>query len=105
MLVCASVTVFARDPRRSGWYLWRAALAAVPVVGSVAVVKYLPVVFPTIGSAVRIGASTLAFFAFVAFFSIAGHCVIRAFECGRPEEFANKPAPVPGDAPGSAAGA
>lgn len=106
MLLCASLTVFARDPKASFSYLGRSAIAAVPLVTSVAMVKYLPVMFPSAGTAVKIGVSTVAFFVFVAFLSIAGHCLIRAYECGRPEEYATKPSPpAPGPGPATAASA
>lgn len=96
MLACASLTVFARDPRASFSYLARAAIAAVPIVVSVAMVKYLPTVFPGASTAIKIGVSTVAFFVFVTFLSIAGHCFIRAYECGRPEEYEAKRAASPG---------
>jgi hypothetical protein len=102
MLLCASMTAFARDPKASISYLVRAAIAAVPLAASVAMVKYLPVMFPTAGTALKIGVSTVAFFVFVTFLSIAGHCLIRAYECGRPEEYATKPAPPAPPVPGSA---
>lgn len=91
MMLCASLTVFARNPSRSYWYLFRALLAAMPLVAAVVMVRYLPRVFPSAGTAVKIGVSTVAFFVFVTFLSIAGHCVIRAYESGRREEFEAKP--------------
>ncbi len=91
LMLCASLTVFARNPARSYSYLFRAFLGALPLVAAVLMVKYLPKVFPGAGTAVKIGVSTVAFFVFVTFLSIAGHCLIRAYESGRPEEYEAKP--------------
>ncbi len=86
VLVCIPLTVFTRNPGRCWGYVARAIAAAAPMAASLLLFRYFPVIFPSAPGAVRWGVGALVFFVVVAFFSISMHCLIRAFEAGRPGE-------------------
>ncbi|MFM9957313.1 MAG: hypothetical protein ACKVZJ_04505 [Phycisphaerales bacterium] len=86
VMLCIPLTVFTRNPRRCWGYVGRSILSTVPMVASVALFQYFPVIFPSVPGAVRWGIGAIVFFVVVAFFSISMHCLIRAFESGRLSE-------------------
>lgn len=97
MMLLASLTVFARAPGRSYPYAARFALSMVPVVGLTIMVRKAPSIFGAMPTWARVGVNLIALLGVIIFLSLAAHCLIRAYESGRPEEYdpAANPKPEP----------
>ena len=81
----ALITVWARNPRRSAWYLVRAAMTGIPLL-ALAGAPLIPAVRTWVNSVhplVQIGGVIVLFFAVLALASACGHCLIRSLEVGR----------------------
>jgi len=83
LIVAASLTAFARNAQASYRYLWRAALAAIPLVGAAVFFKAVVPRLASYPKFITISSQLVVLLLVVVFFSALVHCLIRAFEAGR----------------------
>lgn len=86
LLGLASLAVFLRSPARSFAYLARFALACVGLAACAVALRRGPIASGAWSPFVTIALKLLIFFVIVGLVSAAGHCLIRAYESGRPRD-------------------